>query len=51
VCEGRWGADAAFASDRIMIRHGNEYEAPDVDSEKASKGALGAPVEGTVGAA
>lgn len=37
VCEGRWGADAAFASDRIMIRHGNEYEPPEVDSGSASK--------------
>lgn len=32
VCEGRWGPDAAFASDRIMIRHGNEYEPPQVES-------------------
>lgn len=38
VCEGRWGADAAFASDRIMIRHGNEYEPPEVDSDSGSKG-------------
>lgn len=51
VCEGRWGADAAFASDRIMIRHGNEYEPPEVDSEKASTGAQDVPAEGTVGAA
>ena len=35
VCEGRWGQRSAFASDRIMIRHGNEYEAPDVDAEPA----------------
>lgn len=33
VCEGRWSADAAFASDRIMIRHGNEYRPPDVRPE------------------
>jgi cytochrome c-type biogenesis protein CcmE len=32
VCEGRWGSGAAFASDRIMIRHGNEYEPPEVDA-------------------
>jgi cytochrome c-type biogenesis protein CcmE len=55
VCEGRWGAGAAFDSDRIMIRHGNEYEPPEVESEKsattASKGALGVPVERTVDAA
>ena len=33
VCEGRWGEGAAFASDRILIRHGNEYQPPDVDAE------------------
>ena len=32
VCEGRWGPNAAFDSDRIMIRHGNEYKPPEVDS-------------------
>lgn len=37
VCEGHWGSKAAFASDRIMIRHGNDYEPPDVDSGSASK--------------
>lgn len=31
VCEGRWGDGEAFASDRILIRHGNEYEPPAVD--------------------
>ena len=31
VCEGKWGR-AAFDSDRIMIRHGNEYTPPDVDA-------------------
>lgn len=35
VCEGRWGAGKAFDSDRIMIRHGNEYQPPDVDQKKA----------------
>jgi len=29
VCEGRWGGEA-FASDRILIRHGNEYRPPEV---------------------
>ena len=29
VCEGRWGTGAAFDSDRIMIRHGNEYTPPE----------------------
>lgn len=33
VCEGRWGKRDAFASDRILIRHGNEYEPPDVDDD------------------
>lgn len=37
VCEGRWGTGAAFASDRIMIRHGSEYEPPDVDSDSVAK--------------
>lgn len=32
VCEGRWGRTGAFASDRIMIRHGNEYTPPEVKS-------------------
>ena len=30
VCEGRWSNGAAFASDRIMIRHGSEYKPPNV---------------------
>jgi cytochrome c-type biogenesis protein CcmE len=30
VCEGKWGPGEAFASDRILIRHGNEYTPPDV---------------------
>ena len=55
VCEGRWGTAAAFDSDRIMIRHGNDYEPPEVDSDQAaknaSKGALAVPVERTVDAA
>ena len=55
VCEGHWGTSTAFASDRIMIRHGSEYEPPDVDSDKVankqSEGALGVAIEGRVGAA
>jgi len=38
VCEGRWAAvstGAPFDSDRIMIKHGNEYEAPKVDTKNA----------------
>ena len=30
VCEGRWTNGAAFASERIMIRHGSEYKPPKV---------------------
>ena len=36
VCEGSWGSGKAFDSDRILIRHGNEYDPPDVDSDTAS---------------
>jgi cytochrome c-type biogenesis protein CcmE len=36
VCEGSWRSGKAFASDRILIRHGNEYDPPDVDSDTAS---------------
>ena len=35
VCEGRWTSGAAFASDRIMIRHGSEYKPPKVDVSNA----------------
>jgi cytochrome c-type biogenesis protein CcmE len=35
VCEGRWGSGTAFDSDRIMIRHGSEYQPPDVDADRA----------------
>ena len=31
VCEGNWGRDVAFRSDRILIKHGNEYAPPQVD--------------------
>jgi cytochrome c-type biogenesis protein CcmE len=36
VCEGRWGKGAAFDSDRILIKHGNDYEPPKVDAKDAS---------------
>ena len=29
VCEGRWSKGAAFDSDRILIKHGNEYKPPE----------------------
>lgn len=31
VAEGRWGKGDTFASDRILIKHGNEYRPPAVD--------------------
>jgi cytochrome c-type biogenesis protein CcmE len=31
VCEGHWGRSAVFDSDRILIRHGNDYKPPKVD--------------------
>ncbi len=34
VCEGRWGADGMFESDRLMVKHGNEYKPPGVDQSK-----------------
>jgi len=39
VAEGHWSARgaAAFSSDRIMIRHGNDYEAPKVDADHAPR--------------
>lgn len=30
VCEGVWGRGTEFSSDRIMIKHGNEYTPPTV---------------------
>jgi cytochrome c-type biogenesis protein CcmE len=38
VCEGHWGTGRAFDSDRIMIRHGNEYRPPKVDSSRGATG-------------
>jgi cytochrome c-type biogenesis protein CcmE len=38
VCEGRWAAvvvGAPFDSDRIMIKHGSDYQPPKVDTKKA----------------
>jgi cytochrome c-type biogenesis protein CcmE len=36
VCEGRWGGGERFDSDRILIKHGNEYDPPKVDSDRAA---------------
>lgn len=38
VCEGRWGTGKTFASDRIMIRHGNEYTPPKVTTTRGGAG-------------
>ncbi len=32
VCEGKWGRGDAFASDRIMIKHGEDYTPPKVNA-------------------
>jgi cytochrome c-type biogenesis protein CcmE len=38
VCEGHWASGAAlvFRSDRIMIKHGSDYQPPKVDTSKAT---------------
>jgi cytochrome c-type biogenesis protein CcmE len=33
VCEGHWATGEQFDSDRILIKHGNDYKPPDVDSD------------------
>lgn len=40
LCEGRWGRGMVFDSDRILIKHGSEYEPPKVktDGSQAGKG-------------
>jgi cytochrome c-type biogenesis protein CcmE len=42
VCEGEWGSGERFVSDRILIKHGEEYEPPAVDSEKATASEIAA---------
>jgi len=39
VVEGKLGADDNFTADKVMVKHSNEYEAPDgeVDMEKMQK--------------
>jgi cytochrome c-type biogenesis protein CcmE len=39
VCEGGWSQGRAFASDRILIRHGNEYTPPKVDAKETDAAA------------
>jgi cytochrome c-type biogenesis protein CcmE len=39
VCEGHWAStarNAAFDSDRILIKHGNDYEPPKVDTQRGA---------------
>jgi cytochrome c-type biogenesis protein CcmE len=40
VCEGHWAStatNAPFDSDRILIKHGNDYEPPKVDSSRRAQ--------------
>ncbi len=37
LCEGRWGKGLTFDSDRILIKHGEKYEPPKVDTKRAPK--------------
>jgi cytochrome c-type biogenesis protein CcmE len=37
VCEGHWGPNGAFLSDRILIKHGNDYTPPKVKQPPASQ--------------
>ncbi|MEX1006865.1 MAG: cytochrome c maturation protein CcmE [Acidimicrobiia bacterium] len=44
VCEGHWASTAknvAFDSDRILIKHGAEYEPPKVDTARPDTGEKG----------
>lgn len=36
VCEGRWGRGLVFDSNRILIKHGSEYEPPKVKVNPAA---------------
>jgi cytochrome c-type biogenesis protein CcmE len=37
VCEGHWGAGGAFNSDRILIKHGSDYQPPKVKQPSAAR--------------
>ncbi len=37
VCEGHWGAHGAFDSDRILIKHGTDYQPPKVKQPSAAR--------------
>ena len=36
VVEGRMGADGVFRTNRLMVKHSNEYEAPDPSDPKSA---------------
>ena len=36
VVEGRLGGDGVFASDRVMVKHSNEYQAPEGEDHMAA---------------
>jgi len=38
VCEGHWGSGAVFDSDRILVRHGNDYSPPKVPDHQVRSG-------------
>jgi cytochrome c-type biogenesis protein CcmE len=38
VCEGHWGSGAVFDSDRILVRHGNDYSPPKVPDHQVRTG-------------
>jgi cytochrome c-type biogenesis protein CcmE len=35
VCEGHWGPSGSFVSDRILIKHGSDYQPPTVKQSTA----------------
>ena len=37
VCEGHWGSDGSFDSDRILIKHGSDYSPPKVKQPTAAQ--------------
>lgn len=37
VCEGHWGKGLVFDSDRILIKHGSNYQPPKVNADQAPK--------------
>jgi cytochrome c-type biogenesis protein CcmE len=37
VCEGRWASNGTFNSDRILIKHGSDYQPPTVKQSSAGR--------------